>query len=97
VIPHTPLEHEGVPPAELHTVEQVPQCVASVLRLTSQPLDALPSQLENPVLQVIEHTPAAHDGVPLVELHAVTQLPQWTGSVLMSVSQPFDTLPSQFA
>ena len=44
-IEHAPLLHVGVPPAVLQGVAQLPQCVASLSRLVSQPLLASPSQL----------------------------------------------------
>jgi hypothetical protein len=45
VMVHEPLLHAGVPLAVLQGVRQLLQWVASVLRLTSQPLAALLSQL----------------------------------------------------
>ena len=36
-----------------------------------------------------------HEGVPLVALHTVLQLPQCVGSVAKFVSQPLAALPSQ--
>jgi hypothetical protein len=44
-MPHTPLLQLGVPPLELHTVVQLPQCVESLRRSASQPSPMLPLQL----------------------------------------------------
>jgi hypothetical protein len=41
------------------------------------------------------HEPPVHDGVPLFELHALPQLPQWLVLLPRFVSQPLATLPSQ--
>jgi hypothetical protein len=54
VNPHEPLEHVA---SALAGVEQLvphaPHCVMSLLMLTSQPLDALPSQSLNPALHCV--------------------------------------------
>jgi hypothetical protein len=43
-MPQVPLLHDGDPPLELQTVEQLPQCWASFFRSASQPVSTLPSQ-----------------------------------------------------
>jgi hypothetical protein len=85
-----------VPWLLLQTVGHAPQCSGSLVRLVSQPLTAFASQLPDPALHVMPHTPAVHVAVPLVELHTFVQLPQKSGSVLMLVSHPFVTSASQF-
>jgi hypothetical protein len=95
VMPHTPAAHVEVPFDELHTFPHALQFAGLVLRFASQPLVTRPSQLPNPVLQVIEQTPAVQAGAPLVEPQAVVQLLQCRGSVLRSVSQPLAVWASQ--
>lgn len=51
-VPHTPPLHRGTPLLLLHTVVQEPQRVGSVVRFTSHPLEARPSQLAQPGLHV---------------------------------------------
>jgi hypothetical protein len=67
----------------------------TVARLVSQPLVRLLSQLAKPALQLMSHAPALQDGVPLLELHTLLQLPQRVASVFRFVSQPLARLPSQ--
>ena len=67
----------------------------SVLRSTSQPVAALPSQLPKFGLQVMLQVPPEQLAVPFVELQALGQAPQWLGSVERLASQPFVALPSQ--
>ena len=40
--------------------------------------------------------PVVHPAVPLAELQAVAQVPQWDGSVCSATSQPLPALLSQF-
>ncbi len=84
-----PVEHEtavllATRPV-LQAVPHVPQLVAVLS--ASQPLRALPSQLEKPVLHVIEHMPEAHDGVPPALEQAIPQPPQWLVEVIV-LTQP---------
>lgn len=44
LIVQAPAMHDGAPPELEQTWAQEPQCAASALRLTSQPLEASPSQ-----------------------------------------------------
>lgn len=76
-------------------VPHVPQFAVVLVRFTSQPVDAKPSQLPKPALQAIEQVPLPHEGVPFVLLHAWPQPPQWAVDVFVFVSQPFTALPSQ--
>jgi hypothetical protein len=80
--------------AFVQAVPQVPQFVV-VLRGTSQPFEASPSQLPNPALQAMPQEPEVHDGVPLVALQERPQPPQLVRLLLVSVSQPLPLLPSQ--
>ena len=79
----------------MHTVVQLPQCCTSLVRVVSQPLAAMPSQLPNPDKQVIEHWPMLHDAVPPLVEHALAHMPQLAGSVLRLISHPFEALLSQ--
>ena len=73
----------------------MPQSV-SVLRLVSQPLFALPSQLPNPAAHVGTHTPPVQAVVPFALVHATPHEPQFD-VVASEVSQPFAMLLSQLA
>ena len=50
----------GVPFSELHSVLQLPQCSASVVRLVSQPEAGSPSQSPKPPLQLNPQLAFAH-------------------------------------
>ena len=76
VIPQAPDVQVAVPFVAVHTVGQVPQCVALVCRLTSQPFARLLSQSAKPALQLIPQTLPAQLAVPFVPLHVIAQLPQ---------------------
>lgn len=76
---------------------QVPQFGILVPRFISQPLDTSVSQFPKPAVQVIEHSPLAHDAVPFVELQILLQAPQLDESVVNRASQPFEYFPSQSA
>jgi hypothetical protein len=73
-----------------------PQCRLDVFVLVSQPVIALLSQSPNPTSHTVEHWELVHCGVPFTLLHAIGQLPQCDGSVLVFVSHPLPTFPSQF-
>src|SRR5512140_3605744 len=96
-MPHWPALHVAAPFVELQTVPQAPQWPASPLRFTSQPFVGSLSQSANPGLQVIPHRPAVQVAVPFVELQAVPQAPQWSGSVSRFDSHPVATFASQSA
>jgi hypothetical protein len=80
---------------KLQILVQLPQACALLVRLVSQPLPTLPSQLPQPVLQAIEQVPEAHDAAPLAVLHAWAQPPQCSVLVLVLTSQPLVACPSQ--
>jgi hypothetical protein len=75
-----------------------PQWLASVLRLTSQPLLFLfMSQSAKPLTQVPLQTPPLQVTVAMlfVEQAPLTHAPQCMGSLPMSASQPLARMPSQ--
>ena len=84
-----------VPFAFEQELPQVPQFASVVFRLVSQPVEASPSQLPNPLLQAIEHDPSEQPGVPLVPLQTAPQEPQFPTLVSVFVSQPVDPMRSQ--
>jgi hypothetical protein len=93
---HTPLTHEVVPLEFVQAVPQAPQLVTLVVRSTSHPLDAMPSQLAQPLAQVPSwQEPPKQVALAWANAQAVVQVPQWRASVLRLTSQPFDTRPSQ--
>jgi hypothetical protein len=90
---HVPLE-QIVPAAQTFVHE--PQC-AGVLRLVSHPVDAVMSQLPQPVAHIPSmQLPAMHDAPALAKLQRLLQAPQLFGSVVTETSQPLVLLPSQF-
>lgn len=91
-----------MPPAHvalaLARVHEVPHAVqfASVFSGASQPFAPFPSQLSQPVSQlVIVHIPVLQLSVALSLVHGVPQPPQFV-SVFVGVSQPLPVAPSQF-
>lgn len=98
LMPQTALtQFAEAPPGVGQILPQTPQLFTLVLRLTSQPLATLPSQLANPALQAMPQLPPAHDGVPLLLLHTLPQPPQLPALVFTLTSQPLAGLPSQSA
>src|SRR5204862_421374 len=81
--------------ARLQALPQVPQLASVVLRLVSQPLPTLPSQLPKPAVQAIWQAPPTQLAAPFVVEQALPQAPQCEVLVLSVVSQPLATLPSQ--
>src|SRR4051812_36398697 len=78
------------------TVPQPPQFFGSVLRLASQPLASLPSQLPKPPLQPMStQLPALQLPLPLVKVQGRPHMPQLGSDEVRSVSQPLPRLPSQ--
>jgi hypothetical protein len=74
------------------------QLFTSEVRLISQPLFALASQLANPALQApIAQAPAAQVAAAFVYAQTVLQLLQCAGSVVRLISQPLAAVPSQLA
>jgi hypothetical protein len=79
-------------------VPQLPQFAVLVWRLTSQPLEGLPSQLPKFSAQLATaQAPALHAAVALARLHAAPQRPQLAALVLRLTSQPLPLLLSQLA
>jgi hypothetical protein len=76
-------------------VPHVPQLVALLVVVASQPLLTSPSQLPNPAAQVILQTLPEQLGVPCELLHVAPHCPQLAAFVAVSASQPFDALWSQ--
>src|SRR4051812_37390656 len=77
-------------------VPQALQFAGSVLRLTSQPVDTVLSQLEKPALHdATVQALLVHPGVPLATLHTVLHVPQWLTSAAVLISQPSETVPLQ--
>lgn len=95
LIEQIPRAHEGVPFVELHALPQTPQWLVLLSVDVSQPFLTSPSQLPKPASQVMPQLPEEHVAVPLVESHTLPQMPQLPVLVLMLVSQPFVTSPSQ--
>jgi hypothetical protein len=92
--PHVVPVHFGVPLATVHFALHAPQLLTSSWTGVRQ--RPLLSQSPNPLehveyLQVL----ATHVGVPPLVGHAPAQVPQWSGSLVRSVSQPFPTALSQ--
>ncbi len=90
-----PLGQLVVPFRLVHVLPHAPQLLV-VLRLTSQPLLASPSQLPKPPLHTMLHVLPVHDAVPLVLEHTVPHAPQWFRLLVVLISQPLSGLPSQF-
>jgi hypothetical protein len=93
--PHMLFTHAGVPPWGGHTLLHVEQLLTLFVVLISQPFVTLLSQLAYPILQVIEHMPPEHDGMPLFVLQPAPQAPQCRALVFRFVSHPFAAIPSQ--
>jgi hypothetical protein len=91
----TPVVHAVDPFGFVHAVPQAPQFAAVVLRLTSHPVEARPSQLPKPVLHAMVQAPREHPAEPFVPLQAEPQAPQFDTFVSVLVSHPFPALASQ--
>jgi hypothetical protein len=92
----TPVVHVVEPFGFAQPFPQAPQFDVDVFVLTSQPVDARPSQFPNPVLHAMVQAPSEQPGEPFVPLHTVPQAPQFETFVSVLVSQPLFELPSQF-
>jgi hypothetical protein len=74
---------------------QPPQLSGSVLVSVVQPVEPV-LQLPNGAVQLdVPHVPAAQVGVPVVDVHLLPQLPQFSTLLSRSTSQPFFSLWSQ--
>src|SRR5262249_23754394 len=77
---------------------QLPQAVAVVLRLVSQPSASTWLQSAQPVAQVIWHIEATQAGAPFCDGHALPQAPQLATLGGVSTPQPVPSvLPSESA
>jgi hypothetical protein len=94
-ISHPPLTHCVVPFDALQAARQAPQCDVLFVRFVSHPFCTAPSQLPQPALHAIAHSPTLHEAVPPALEHSVEHVPQWFGSVARLISQPFTAFPSQ--
>ena len=85
---HSSPTHAVVPFMFVHTTPQPPQFEV-VFSGTSQPFAAERSQSAKPELQPVStHAPPWHVPLPFGNEHTWPQPPQFSGSLLMSVSQP---------
>lgn len=92
---HAPDVHAVVPCALVHAIPQPLQLLV-VPSWVSQPLDAVESQLPQPLVQeLIWQVPLEHTGVALARVQALLQAPQWLTFVPSVTSQPFETRVSQ--
>lgn len=93
-----PPAHAGLPLPAVgggHALQPAPQCCGSTV-VSKQVVPA--PQVENPGEQPTPQAPPAQVGKPFgVPGQTVVQVPQWLGSVVVPVSQPFAGLPSQSA
>jgi hypothetical protein len=92
-----PRLHDGVPLALLHGELHAPQWATVVFVFTSQPLSlALPSQLPQPALHVMEQVLALQVAEPLAVLQGELHAPQCANVLVVLVSQPLvRAFPSQ--
>jgi hypothetical protein len=96
-MPHALLAQVGVAFAALgQLVPHAPQLLTVLVRLTSQPLLALPSQFPKPAVHVKLHVLEAHTAVALVApVQTRPHAPQLPVAVVRLTSQPLLALPSQ--
>ena len=98
-IPHTPAVHVAVVFAALtpgHAPPHAAQLCGSVIKLTSQPFVATPSQLPNPALHVVrEQAPPVHALDACGTTHECPQVPQFIRSDAVIDSHPFNDEESQ--
>ncbi len=91
-----PISQAAAALAAAQALVHEPQRVAAVLRFTSQPLSALPSQSAKPATQVSLQRPITQRLVALGRApQALPQAPQWTSEARVSVSQPLPGMRSQ--
>jgi len=85
---------QTVPPGQ--TVPQAPQLVLLLLRLVSQPLATMASQLPKPALQLaMVHALLAQPLTALASAQMLLQAPQLVGLVRVLISQPSLSAPLQ--
>ena len=98
VIEHAPEVHPDVALARAQATLHDPQVLGEASRLASQPLEAMPSQLPQPALQLAtSHAPPEHAAVALASLQAAPHAPQLAVDVVTLTSHPLAATPSQFA
>ena len=86
----------AVPALTWHTVPQAPQLFRSLVRLVSQPVAVIPSQLPQPRSQVpMPQVLAEHVAVACAKLQRFMHAPQFEVLLVRFVSQPLDAIPSQ--
>jgi hypothetical protein len=68
---------------------QAPQFALSAVVFVSQPSATPPEQSSQPALHAMRHSPSTHDAVPFVVGQTRPHAPQFMGSSLVFVSQPF--------
>ena len=96
-VPHdtrqVPPEHMRPP---VQALPHAPQFKLLLLRLTSQPFAAIPSQFAKPALQLAKpHTPAEQYAVAFDTAQMVLQVPQFVALVVRLASQPLAATRSQ--
>lgn len=95
---HAPREQPAVAFRSEHARPHIPQWFGVVARSVSQPFAAFPSQSPKLPVQVYRHVPISQF---TIEFGRATQgephAPQADRLVRVSVSQPFEASPSQFA
>src|SRR5258708_25734382 len=96
-----PVDTAQVPPLHempaAHARAHVPQLFASVSRLSSQPFEAMASQLPQPDAHAdTAQAPAEQAAVAWASEHTVPHVPQLLTSVGTPSSQPLQALPSPF-
>jgi hypothetical protein len=97
-MPHAPAEQLEVAFEAEQVVAHVPQWVGSVLRLTSQPFAALPSQFEKPALQLMPQVVPSHVAEPLAGTAQAVQLaPQFATDALLTQLPPHAWKPALHA
>ena len=93
-----PIAQAPVPLGGAHADEHDPQWEAVVLRSTSHPLVASPSQLAKPMLHTRSQRPAVQSLRALGRAgHAVPHAPQWLASDWVLTPQPLEAVRSQSA
>jgi hypothetical protein len=89
------LLHASVALLVLHLLPQPPQLLVVVIGV-SQPFAMLPSQLAKPASHWIVQVDPTQVATALAWLHFSPHAPQLFGSFVVSISQPFAILLSQF-
>lgn len=97
LVPHRQLPFSQLSPGA-HMMPQPPQLSTSLRVSISQPFVGLESQSRKPMAQLATvQAPDVQLQLAFIPLQLVVQLPQWSTSLRMSVSQPVTGLESQSA